>query len=153
MVVDDETDVADVIAETIKDTNRYEALVAYSAREALDHLSENRILRGLFGNRIRLIVLDIIMPEMGGLEFLELVRKDYDGSIGVVILTAYEDEDKWTRATSALVVDYIKKPFKNEKLISIIDRFCQGQRETMIIETLEKHIEKREGLAKDAQDP
>jgi len=144
MVVDDETDVANSIANTVKDTKRYDVITAYSAKEALQQLSKNKILLGLGGNRIRLIVLDIKMPEMDGLQFLEQVRKDYGEDIGITMLTAWEDEEKWDRATSGFVVNYIKKPFKGEELISTIDKFFQGKEGEMVLETFEKHISKRE---------
>ncbi|MFC1568235.1 hypothetical protein ACFL37_00890 [Candidatus Margulisiibacteriota bacterium] len=62
MVVDDEIDVANSIANTIKDTDRYEVITAYSAKEAFEHLKKNKVMMGIGGNRIRLIFLDIKMP-------------------------------------------------------------------------------------------
>lgn len=150
MVVDDEVDVANSIANVIKDTKRYEVLTAYSAREALDHLSKNKVFFGLGGNKIRMILLDIKMPEMDGLQFLEKLRKDYGEDIGVSMLTAWEDEEKWDRATSGFVVNYIKKPFKTEELISTLDNFFAGKEAKMVLNTFEKHIEKREEFKKKA---
>ena len=42
------------------------------------------------------------------------------------------------------VINYIKKPFKSEELISTIDSFFEGKEEKMVLETFEKHIDKRE---------
>src|SRR3989344_6044698 len=123
MVVDDEKDVADSITKTIKETQRYDVITAYTAREALEYLKKNKIFFGLGGNRIRLIFLDIKMPEMDGLQFLEKVRKDFGEDIGISMLTAWEDAEKWERATSGFVVNYIKKPFKTEELILTLDEF------------------------------
>ena len=148
MVVDDEPDVANSITNTIKDTGRYEVLTAYSAKEALQYLSKHKVLLGLGGNRIRLILLDIKMPEMDGLQFLEKVRKDYGEDIGVSMLTAWEDEEKWDRATSGFVINYIKKPFKADELISTIDGYFEGKETSMIINTFEKHISKKEEYKK-----
>ena len=144
MVVDDEVDVADSIANTIKDTKRYEVVTAYSAKEALENLKKNKVFMGIGGNRIRLILLYIKMPEMDGLQFLEKIRKDFGEDIGVAMLTAWEDEEKWDRATSGFVINYIKKPFKSEELISTIDSYFEGKEEKMVLETFEKHIDKRE---------
>lgn len=144
MVVDDEVDVANSIANIIKETERYEVVIAYSAKGALEQLSKNKVFFGIGGNRIRLVIVDIKMPEMDGLQFLEKVRKDYGESIGVSILTAWEDEEKWDRATSGFVVNYIKKPFKSEELISTIDGFFKGEGGEMVLNTFEKHIERRE---------
>ena len=148
MVVDDEVDVANAIANTIKDTNRYEVATAYSAREALDLLAKNKVFMGLGGNRIRLIFLDIKMPEMDGLQFLEKIRKEYGEDIGVSMLTAWEDEEKWDRATSGFVINYIKKPFKSDELISTVDEYFAGKEGKMVLNTFEKHIDKREEFKK-----
>lgn len=148
MVVDDEVDVANSITATLKDTKRYEVITAYSAKEALEHLKKNKVLMGLGGNRIRVILLDIKMPEMDGLQFLEKIRKDYGEDIGVSMLTAWEDEEKWDRATSGFVINYIRKPFKSEELIATVDSFFEGKQEKMILKTFEKHLEKREDFKK-----
>ena len=84
------------------------------------------------------------MPEIDGLQFLEKVRKDYGEDIGVAMLTAWEDEEKWDRATSGFVVNYIKKPFKSDDLINNLNKFFGGEEGKMVLETFEKHIEKRE---------
>lgn len=152
MVVDDEIDVANSITNTIKDTGRYEVITAYSAKEALTNLVKNKIFFGLGGNRINLILLDIKMPEMDGLTFLEKVRKEFGEDIGVSMLTAWEDSEKWDRATSGFVVNYIKKPFVSEELISTIDKFFEGKEGRMILDTFEKHIQKREEFKKEKEE-
>lgn len=148
MVVDDEIDVANAIANTIKDTNKYDVIVAYSAQEALEQLAKHRVFMGLGGNKIRLIFLDIKMPEIDGLQLLEKIRKNYGEDIGISMLTAWEDEDKWDRATSGFVVNYIKKPFKATDLITTIEKFFEGNDVKMVLETLEKHIGKKEEFKK-----
>ncbi len=148
MVVDDEVDVANSIANTIKDAERYEVITAYSAKEALEHLKKNKILLGLGGNRIRLILLDIKMPEMDGLSLLEKIRQDFGEDIGISMLTAWEDAEKWDRATSGFVINYIKKPFKSDELIKTIDGFFAGNEGKMVLDTFKKHISKREEFDK-----
>ncbi|MGB9612735.1 MAG: response regulator [Candidatus Margulisiibacteriota bacterium] len=143
LVVDDEKAVADSIARIIRGTGRYETAVAYSAREGLELLAKNKVFWGLGGNKIKLIILDIKMPEMDGLQFLEKIRKEYREDIGVTMLTAYEDEEKWERATNGFVINYIKKPFEPENLIGTIDKFFAGKEVEMVLNTIEKHIEKQ----------
>lgn len=148
MVVDDEVDFADSVTQIISETGKYKAISAHSAKEALAQLEKNKVMGGLFKNKIKLIVLDIKMPEMDGLQFLEKIRKEYQPNLGVIMLTAWEDEEKWDRATNEFVTNYIKKPFKKEELLKTIDRFFDREEEEMIIETFEKHIEKREEFLK-----
>lgn len=151
LVVDDDVEIAKAIAGKIKDTQRYEALTAFSAKEALEHLAKNKILFGLGGNRIRLVILDIKMPEIDGLQLLEMIRKDYGNDIGISMLTAYEDEEKWEKATEGFVINYIRKPFKDEDLISTIDNYFSGKEPEMVLDTFEKHIKKREEWEKEKE--
>lgn len=148
MVVDDEVDVANVINSVIRDSGKYDVLTANSAGEALGHLAKNKVFFGLGGNRIRFIFLDIKMPEMDGLTFLGKVRKEFGEDIGVSMLTAWEDEEKWDKATSGFVVNYIKKPFKTQELLTTLDNFFAGKDAKMVLDTFEKHIEKREEFKK-----
>jgi len=148
MVVDDEVDIANVIADTIRDCGRYDVLTANSAKEALENLAKNKVFFGLGGNRIRFIFLDIKMPEMDGLQFLIKVREEFGEDIGVSMLTAWEDEEKWDKATSGFVVNYILKPFRGEELINTLDGFFAGKEAKMVLDTFEKHIEKREEFRK-----
>lgn len=151
MVVEDDVSFANKTAEIIRASGKYEAVAAYSASEAFDLLKKHRTLFGLGDNRIRLILLDIKMPEMDGLQFLEKMRKKYGADdIGVIMVTAYEDEEKWERATNEFIVGYITKPFESQKLLSEIDLFFSDEKAPahMTLDTFEKHIEKREEFKK-----
>jgi CheY-like chemotaxis protein len=152
LVVDDEKVFADFLVDKIKETERYETAVTYSAKEAFEHLKRHRKFMGMGGNDIKLILLDIKMPEMDGLQFLEKLRKDFnEGEIGVMMVTAYEDEEKWNRATSGFVVGYLKKPINDKELIEKIDLFFSDpeKRFEMTVKTFEKHIDKREEWEKE----
>jgi sigma-B regulation protein RsbU (phosphoserine phosphatase) len=83
------------------------------------------------------------MPEMDGLQFLAEMRKHFGDDIGVTMLTAWEDEEKWDKATSGFVINYLKKPFKSDDLIATVDSFFEGKEDDMVIKTFEKHLEKR----------
>lgn len=150
MVVDDEIDVANSIANTIKDTNLYDVVTAYSAKEALDQLSRHKTFFGLGGNKIKFIFLDIKMPGMDGLELLNKVRRDFGEDIGISMLTAWEDEEKWDKATSGFVVNYIRKPFKAEDLLNTLKGFFEGREARMVLDTFERHIEKKEEFKRKA---
>ena len=66
-----------------------------------------------------LILLDIHMPEMDGFETLKCIRSNPDfASIPVIFLTADEDSDSETRGLEAGAMDFIKKPFIPEVLMT-----------------------------------
>ncbi|MDD4179043.1 MAG: response regulator [Candidatus Margulisbacteria bacterium] len=142
LTVDDETEIADFIAQTIKDTGRYEALTANSGKEALEVLAKNKVMLGLGGNKVKLVILDIKMPDMDGLTLLGKIRKGFGEDIGAMMLTAWEDSDKWNKATDGFVVSYLKKPIKAGELIETIDKYFSGKATEMVLETFEKHIDK-----------
>lgn len=142
LVVDDEKAFADTVAQAIGETGKYETLTAYSAREALAHLRKNKKLFGVLGNKIRLIILDIKMPGMDGLQLLEKIRQEYGIDIGIAMLTAWEDEEKWEKATSGFIVNYIRKPLEKKELLETVDRFFRGEDAKMTLDTFEKHIDK-----------
>ncbi len=70
-----------------------------------------------------IVVTDQMMPEMGGLEMLQSIRKDFQIShIPVIILTAKNDEGAKTKAITLGANAYITKPFSKEYLLARIDQ-------------------------------
>jgi CheY-like chemotaxis protein len=139
MVMDDEKDFADSVAAFLRKIG-YEAVTAYSAKEAFETINKNKPFMGLGRNRIRCILLDIKMPEMDGLQFLEQLRAENKDKIGVIMLTAYEDEDKWLEAASDYAAGYIKKPFREDEIRNALKRFFEGKEDEMARETMEDYL-------------
>jgi two-component system chemotaxis response regulator CheY len=94
---------------------QYPLVHAYDGREGLDALAQNA--------DVDLILLDINMPRMNGLEFLGVVKKDAKlKKIPVIIVTtegANQDAEKGLAAGASA---YVKKPFRNEELLGVIDK-------------------------------
>ncbi len=70
------------------------------------------------------ILTDIMMPGMSGMEFLELIRKR-DDEIAVIMLTALNDIDLSIRALKAGAYDYITKPFRLDDVLVSIEKALQ----------------------------
>jgi CheY-like chemotaxis protein len=154
LVVDDEKDVADSIVETINNTGNYQVIKANSAKEAFENINKNKIMLGIGGNKIKLILLDIKMPDMDGLQFLEKLRKTYDEEeIGVIMVTAFEDNEKWDKATSGFVAGYINKPFREKQLLENLEKYFSSEKKKfdMVLDTFGKHIDKQEELRKKSE--
>ncbi len=127
MVVEDEKELAEFVSRRIKNTGKYETIEAYNGKEALRYYELNERFLGLAENRIKCIILDIKMPVMNGIEFLQELRKR-EGSLlfsesgsfhrmPVIVLTAYEDIEKLNETTHPRLgkaVKYILKPEKPE---------------------------------------
>lgn len=85
--------------------------------EALNHLREHDV---------NLIVTDINMPEMDGIEFLREVNRSFPGCT-VVMITAYGGVESYIEAINLGAFEYINKPVKIEELKSVLERIFSGQ--------------------------
>lgn len=82
--------------------------------EGLERLSQT--------SDIDLILLDMNMPRMNGLEFLARVKADeLKKQIPVVIITTEGKEDDAERGMRAGASAYLRKPFRNEEVVSVIE--------------------------------
>jgi len=80
--------------------------------EALNHLREHDV---------NLIVTDINMPEMDGIEFLRELNRSFPGS-NVIMITAYGGVESYIEAINLGAFEYINKPVKIEELKSVLER-------------------------------
>lgn len=72
---------------------------------------------------VRLVLLDILMPEMDGIETLEKIRSDDKiKNTQIVMLTASLDKDNIKKASALGVRDYVKKPFMPNELIERVSK-------------------------------
>ncbi len=94
---------------------QYPLTYAADGREALDRLREN--------SDIDLILLDINMPNMTGLEFLAEMRADAaNAETRVVIISTEGREEDTERGLAAGADAYISKPFRTEQILEVISR-------------------------------
>ncbi|MCM8756752.1 MAG: response regulator, partial [Candidatus Omnitrophica bacterium] len=75
-------------------------------------------------NNFDLIICDVRMPEMDGIETITKIRsylkKAKKKNIPEVIITGYADVDKYEKAMELKVIDYLYKPFHSEDLLKVI---------------------------------
>jgi two-component system chemotaxis response regulator CheY len=94
---------------------QYPLVYALDGREALDRLREH--------GDVELVLLDINMPNMNGLEFLAAMKSD--GQIAgtpVIIISTEGKEEDTARGIEAGAAAYIKKPFHREEILDVISR-------------------------------
>jgi two-component system, chemotaxis family, chemotaxis protein CheY len=95
-------------------------IAAHDGREGLARLDENP--------DVDVIILDINMPHMTGLQFLGQVKgKPELAQIPVIIVSTEGKEEDVARGLQAGAVAYLKKPFQREDLLKIIGRFATKQ--------------------------
>jgi two-component system response regulator MprA len=115
LVVDDDRNVRDMICAVLAGKG-YGAAVAGNGKEALSYLRSAPL-------RPKLILLDLMMPEMTGWEFRKIQQEDPELSgIPVAIITGVYDTGGKMQALG--VVDVLCKPSLVEKLLSVVSRFC-----------------------------
>ena len=111
LVADDLEDNVMVLRAFLKHHN-YKTLAAYSGKEAIA-LAEAK--------KPDLILLDLNMPEMSGLDVLKVIRKNSDlNNTGIILLTASGNVDELLRSFSVGADDFIQKPYHHIEMLARI---------------------------------
>ncbi|HEX6862041.1 MAG TPA: response regulator [Thermoanaerobaculia bacterium] len=98
---------------------QYPLVYALDGRQALDRLREHP--------DVDLVLLDINMPNMNGLEFLaEVWNQRSKDDLAVVIISTEGSEEDTARGLEAGASAYIKKPFQTEEIAEVISRLEKG---------------------------
>ncbi len=110
LVVDD--DKMNLRRTTLILEKEYNVLLAESGREALDKLKNEKV---------DLILLDIAMPGMNGIETFEHIKEN-GLEVPVIFLTASGHEDDVMTAIRMGAVNYLKKPFMPKNLLERVEK-------------------------------
>ncbi|ADG92355.1 response regulator receiver protein [Arcobacter nitrofigilis DSM 7299] len=113
LFVEDEKDLLDIIAETLKKLE-VNFLLAKNGQEALEVLKEH-------SNEVDIVVTDISMPIMNGLEMIKEAVVLYP-HLKIIIMTAHTESKYKIEAASYGVNDYLLKPFDFIKFIELINQ-------------------------------
>jgi CheY-like chemotaxis protein len=107
LVADDEDPVRTLAATVLQDAG-YSVELARDGAEAVQRLREQ-------GDRIRLILLDLTMPVLGGAEAASELRRIHPG-IPIVAMSGYGDKEVMQRFGDVGIDDFLAKPFTPEQL-------------------------------------
>ena len=111
LIVDDEKNYPHILSAVLEEEG-FEALTAHSGHEALEILGDADV---------DLVLTDMKMPAMGGMELLERIKaKELD--IPVIMMTAHGTVDKAVEAMQKGAYTYILKPFDNERLVIYVNK-------------------------------
>jgi DNA-binding NtrC family response regulator len=131
LVVDDEPGVRESLRMVLKDA--YETVPVASAKEALDAIT---------ADAFDVILLDIVMPGMDGLQLLEEIRGRHS-NVPVVMLTATKTVKTAVGAMKLGAFDYITKPFDVDELRVVLDKATQNAALVREVEELRSEVGKR----------
>lgn len=110
LIVDDSKINIDILRELLDD--RYELLVSLSGRRAIEILNSERV---------DIILLDILMPDMSGYDVCKVLKTQQNTkNIPIIFITANSDEESIDLAYEAGGIDYVTKPFKALELLARI---------------------------------
>jgi len=110
LLIDDEEEILNFLQRTL--SSKYNTLKAESATAGLEILQKEAV---------QLIICDVMMPGMDGLEFCKIVKSDFDHShIPVILLTAKNTIQSKVQGLEMGAEAYIEKPFSKEYLLAQI---------------------------------
>jgi len=111
LIVDDEETLTWSMAKSLsKDKDKYEVMIANNGKEALNVLEHERI---------DLVISDIRMPDINGLDLLVRIKKEFPQT-KVIIMTAYGSSDVQKEANRRGSLYYVEKPFEISDIRKII---------------------------------
>jgi two-component system chemotaxis response regulator CheY len=117
LIVDDSKSIRNEVAEALTPAG-YVVLEAADGIEALARVSEHA--------SITLVVLDVNMPGMNGLDVLEHIRQDHSArNLAVLMLTTEAERTLVDRAKKAGARGWLLKPIKAELLVSTVERLTR----------------------------
>jgi signal transduction histidine kinase/CheY-like chemotaxis protein len=135
LIVDDSLDVLAFLAEDILPYHGYRAIGAATGKEGLERLASGSP---------DLLLLDLELPDMSGLDILRRVQED-ESDIPTVLMTAYGSESVAVEAFRLGVRDYIIKPFTTEQVIEVLERTLTETRlrreKAELTRTLQRRVE------------
>jgi DNA-binding NtrC family response regulator len=116
-IIDDEPIIHEVLSQLLT-SEGYEVVLSSSGEEALDkHATET----------YDVILLDLLMPGLDGIEVLKSIKK-IDPLAVIIIITAYASVESAIAAMKLGAYDYVQKPFKHEELLLTIRRALEHKR-------------------------
>ena len=118
LVVDDDQGLRFSVRETLMQAGGFEVDEAFDGLNAIEKVRA--------GTHYDLVLLDVDMPRLNGLEALKLI-KEHDPSTVVLIMTAHASIDDAVSAVKEGAYNYLSKPVKGEELIKLVERALSAQ--------------------------
>ncbi|MGB7913548.1 MAG: response regulator [Desulfobaccales bacterium] len=121
VIVDDEPDMLMLLKIILTEKTDYQVLTTSDPNQALEWCRENHA---------DLLISDLRMPEIGGIELLKMV-KELDPNLALIIITAFGTVESAVEAMRYNAFDYVTKPFRKEQILTTVEkalRWRQAQR-------------------------
>ncbi len=116
-IIDDEPVIHDVLGQLLT-SEGYEVELSSSGEEALEKFPSPSV---------DVVLLDLLMPGMDGIEVLRRIKK-IDPAVPVIIITAYGSVESAIAAMKIGALDYVQKPFKHDDLLLTLEKAIERKR-------------------------
>jgi two-component system response regulator PilR (NtrC family) len=136
MIVDDEEVLRDVL-EVVLRREGFDVVLAASGEEALNLLD---------GDEVDLVILDVMLPGISGIDTLRAIRIS-NPSLPVVVITAFSSIDGAIEAMKFGAFHYIPKPFKNEEVVLTVNKALEQRTLTRENERLKAELSEKYSYA------
>lgn len=117
LVVDDESTICDSVKKILS-RKGYEVENTLNASDAIERMKKEKF---------DIVITDLMMPNVSGMELLELVKKYYP-EIDVLVITGYATLESAVQATKLGALDYIQKPFTPGELADRVQKAIELRR-------------------------
>ena len=131
LIIDDEPDMLVMLKMLITDKTTYEVVTTNNPFELEELLAKEDF---------NLVITDLKMPMLDGIEVLELVKK-IDADIPVIVITAFGTLEAAEEAVHRGAYDFITKPFRKEQILVAIERALEWRRIIKENRTLKSRME------------
>jgi putative nucleotidyltransferase with HDIG domain len=131
LIADDEEAIREVVS-TLLEAQGYSCFTVGNGRQALEALSNHPV---------DLVLSDMVMPEMDGLQLLSWLRT-HDRDIPVIMVTAMHDVSTALEAMRRGAYDYILKPFERDQLLMGVRRALEHRRLIVENRSYQKNLER-----------
>jgi len=122
LIIDDESDVREVLRFHLSESN-YQIIEAENGQEGIELLKSEDNL-----SNVGVILCDIRMPKVNGIECIQYIRQEAPG-IPIVVVTGFPDTQMAVNLMNEGVKDYLVKPVEKEKLVATVDKLVAAGKE------------------------
>lgn len=110
LVVDDEKNIRETLKDVLEDEG-YKIILAADGKQAIDILKKDQV---------DVMLLDLWLPKVGGMEVLDRVKREY-GDVEIIIISGHGTIDVAVKATKIGAFDFIEKPLSLERVLNVVD--------------------------------
>ena len=136
LIVDDEPKICSILS-VLLTKNKYEVQVANSGEAGVDMYVEFQPA---------VVLLDLKMPGIDGMEVMEVLTKQFDADCKIIIMTAHGEIRSAVEAMKKGAFDYLQKPFDNDELLALISRAVEMVELKRRVKQLEDQLEEAYGF-------